>query len=41
MRGIEDNQNGLFSYVSQEDRIGQDHPLRKVRENDAARSKCD
>lgn len=32
MRGIEDNQNRLFSYVSQEDRIAQDHPLRKVRE---------
>lgn len=32
MRGIEDKQNALFSYISQEDRIPQDHPLRKVRE---------
>jgi transposase len=32
MRGIEDKQDALFSYVSQEDRIPQDHPLRKVRE---------
>jgi len=32
MRGIQDKQNALFSYVSQEDRIGQDHPLRKIRE---------
>lgn len=31
MRGIQDKQNALFSYVSQEDRIPQDHPLRKIR----------
>ncbi len=32
MRGIENKQDALFSYVSQEDRIPQDHPLRKIRE---------
>lgn len=32
MRGIQETQSGLFSYVSQEDRIPQDHPLRKLRE---------
>lgn len=32
MRGIQEQQGALFSYVSQEDRIPQDHPLRKVRE---------
>ena len=32
MRGIEDKQHTLFSYVSQEDRIPPDHPLRKLRE---------
>jgi len=32
MRGKEEHQGALFSYVSQEDRIPQDHPLRKVRE---------
>jgi transposase len=31
MRGIQDTQETLFSYVSQEDRIPQDHPLRKLR----------
>jgi len=32
MRGIEGTQDKLFSYVSQEDRIPHDHPLRKLRE---------
>lgn len=32
MRGIEDKQSALFSYVSQEDRIPQDHPLRQLRQ---------
>lgn len=32
MRGIENKQNSLFSYVSQEDRIPQNHPMRKLRE---------
>ncbi len=31
MRGIEDKQDVLYSYVSQEDRIPRDHPLRKFR----------
>lgn len=30
--GIEDKQDVLFSYVSQEDRIRKDHPLRKLKE---------
>jgi transposase len=32
MRGIQDKQAVLFSYVSQEDRIPEDHPLRKMRQ---------
>ena len=32
VRGIEDKQNTLFSYVSQEDRIPEHHPMRKLRE---------
>ena len=32
MHGIETIQETLYSYVSQEDRIPQDHPLRKLRE---------
>jgi transposase len=32
MRGIENKQNSLFSYVSQENRIPQNHPMRKLRE---------
>lgn len=32
MRGTEDKQDALFSYVSQEERIPEGHPLRKVRE---------
>jgi transposase len=32
MRGDQDPQKVLFSYVSQEDRIPADHPLRKLRE---------
>ena len=31
MRGIDTKQARLFSYVSQEERIGQDHPLRAIR----------
>lgn len=31
MRGTEDQQKALFSYVSQEDRIPEDHPLRALR----------
>lgn len=32
MRGTENKQNSLFSYVSQEQRIPEDHPMRKLRE---------
>ena len=32
MRGTENKQDKLFSYVSQEDRIPQHHPMRKLRE---------
>lgn len=32
MRGIEEEQQLLFSYISQEDRIPEDHPLRKLRQ---------
>ena len=32
MRGIETKQNSLFSYVSQERRIAEHHPMRKLRE---------
>jgi transposase len=31
MRGPEDNQDTFYSYVSQEERIPKDHPLRKLR----------
>jgi hypothetical protein len=31
MRGTEDGQPTMFSYVSQEDRIPEDHPLRALR----------
>jgi transposase len=31
MRGTQEKQQPLFSYVSQEDRIPSDHPLRKIR----------
>jgi transposase len=31
MRGLEKRQNALFSYVSLEDRVSRDHPLRKLR----------
>ena len=31
MRGTQDHQGAMFSYVSQEDRIPQDHPLRVLR----------
>jgi len=31
MRGIQETQDKLFSYVSQEERIPEDHPLRKLR----------
>ena len=32
MRGIQDEQTGLFSYVQLEDRIPPSHPLRKIRQ---------
>jgi len=32
MRGMQDKQTTLFSYVSQEDRIPQNHPLRQLRQ---------
>ena len=32
MRGPEDKQDTFYSYVSQEDRIPKDHPLRKLRQ---------
>ena len=31
MRGIDDRQDGMFSYVSLEDRVPPSHPLRPVR----------
>jgi len=31
MRGLEKRQNALFSYVSLEDRVPRDHPLRRLR----------
>jgi transposase len=31
MRGDDQQQTGMFSYVSQEDRVPQDHPLRAIR----------
>ena len=32
MRGAFEDQGGLFSYISPEARVPQDHPLRKIRE---------
>jgi transposase len=32
MRGDDQNQSGMFSYVSLEQRVPQDHPLRRIRE---------
>jgi transposase len=32
MRGDDQQQSGMFSYVSLEDRVPQDHPLRRIRE---------
>ena len=32
MRGGDQQQSGMFSYVSLEDRVPQDHPLRRIRE---------
>ena len=32
MRGDDQQQSGMFSYVSLEDRVSQDHPLRRIRE---------
>ena len=32
MRGEDQQQSGMFSYVSLEDRVPQDHPLRRIRE---------
>lgn len=31
MRGADVQQTGMFSYVSVEDRVPQDHPIRKLR----------
>src|SRR5712691_9760107 len=31
MRGNEKQQDGMFSYVSMEERVPQDHPLRQIR----------
>lgn len=31
VRGIDDPQADMFSYLSQEQRVGKDHPLRTVR----------
>ncbi len=33
MRGDDQQQSGMFSYVSLEDRVPQDHPLRSIRES--------
>ena len=32
MRGDDQQQSGMFSYVSLEERVPQDHPLRRIRE---------
>src|SRR5215472_426994 len=32
MRGDDQQQSGMFSYVALEDRVAQDHPLRRIRE---------
>jgi len=32
MRGDDQQQSGMFSYLSLEDRVPQDHPLRRIRE---------
>lgn len=32
MRGVFQDQGGLFSYISLEERVPSDHPLRKIRE---------
>src|SRR5262252_5271155 len=32
MRGDDQQQSGMFSYVALEDRVPQDHPLRRIRE---------
>ena len=32
MRGDDQQQSGMFSYVSLEERVSQDHPLRRIRE---------
>jgi transposase len=32
MRGIDRQQSQMFSYLSPEERVGKDHPLRSVRE---------
>jgi hypothetical protein len=32
MRGDDQQQSGMFSYVSLEERVLQDHPLRRIRE---------
>ena len=32
MRGDDRQQSGMFSYVSLEERVPQDHPLRRIRE---------
>ena len=32
MRGINDSQDGMFSYISPEQRVPKDHPLRPIRE---------
>ena len=32
MRGEDQHQSGMFSYVSLEERVPQDHPLRRIRE---------
>jgi hypothetical protein len=31
MRGPDDKQDAIFSYISPEDRVPADHPLRKIR----------
>ena len=31
MRGEDQQQSGMFSYVSLEERVPQDHPLRRIR----------
>ena len=38
MRGDDRQQSGMFSYVSLEERVPQDHPLRRIRVDQTLRA---